>query len=198
VPSMTGDISKEAEIDLEATLDPLYRNSKLGNQHAFQIDALSGDLAGVGGHPACSLEQDRHHHRHRHHPNHPYHGYFHTASNAAENPQPSPGSHPIVSAQMPKLELPSSPAKPSDSAGSWTNSPTGHVFSLLDSRLPINPAFSQLTQTERPPPGPPLPTCSLLESMLPINPAFPVPKLEAAYSGPSISAHLPAGEAVAI
>ncbi|OXV10448.1 hypothetical protein Egran_01790, partial [Elaphomyces granulatus] len=49
VPSMTGDVSKETEIDLEATVDPLYRNPKLGNQHelgAFQIDALSGDLAG--------------------------------------------------------------------------------------------------------------------------------------------------------
>jgi hypothetical protein len=39
-----------------------------------------------------------------------------------------------------------------------------------------------------------LPTCSLLESMLPINPAFPVPMLEAAYAGSSVSVDLPAGK----
>jgi serine/threonine protein kinase len=202
VPSMTGDVSKEVEIDLEATVDPLYRNPKLSNQHelgTFQIDALSGDLAGVGGNPACSLEQDRHRHRQRHHPNHPYHGYLHTAFGVAEAQQPSPGSHLITFSQMATLELPSSLTEPSDggprpSAGSRTSSPTGRVFSLLDSRLPINPALSQPTKTERPPPGPPLPTCSLLESMLPINPAFPVPKLEAAYSGSSVSVDLLAGK----
>jgi hypothetical protein len=108
------------------------------------------------------------------------------------------------SSQMANLGLPSSPAEPPDDglrparAGSRTNSPTGRIFSLLDSKLPINPAFSVPAMTERPQSGPLLPTCSLLESMLPINLAFPVPKLKAAYSGSSISARLPAGNAVTI
>lgn len=155
VPSMTGDVSKETEIDLEATVDPPYRNPKLGNQRelgALQMDALSGDLAGVGGHPACSLEQDRHHQRHHHHHNHPYPGYLHTVSSAAENQQPSPGSRPISSfspvnrsSQMVNLGLPSSPAEPPDDglrparAGSRTNSPTGRTFSPNYRLIPLSP-----------------------------------------------------------
>ncbi|KAL2012521.1 hypothetical protein VTN00DRAFT_46 [Thermoascus crustaceus] len=151
----TAENGRENEIDLDATVDPRYRYSKPSH---LVINSLPGDLAGVGGHPACSLERD--------------------AADSTPSSQDlfRSGYSPLYPSAYP---VESYGTRTSEDLGEhrqgeqametdWpTTQPTRRNSSLLDSRLPINPACDWSKRRS---------TCQLpflLDSQLPINPAFP-------------------------
>ncbi|KAL1969820.1 hypothetical protein VTN77DRAFT_7329 [Rasamsonia byssochlamydoides] len=164
VPSSTGDVGKETEVDLDASLDPRYREST----EPFQIGALSGDLAGVGGHPSCSLEQEK-------------------ETGQDSRPSRMPTQTTAVNLNQPaeiQLSLSISTAQSEVQRG---------LTSLLDSQLPINPALQTQTQTPpkpEQPPGPPSRTSFLLDSRLPINPACSAIFFDSPHPPASLSARL--------
>jgi serine/threonine protein kinase len=184
-PSSTGDARKDVEADLETSLDPPYHESKSGDGESehFQIEALSGDLAGVGGHPSCSLGKKIGLSIEDHAP---LSGILSrdTAVSQAGAPSDvplSPSTAPSVDAEAQRI----SKQLCSDIA-------TGHNVSLLDSQLPINPALAPTPPKIERPPGPPSRTSFLLDSRLPINPACSSIFLDGSYSAASMSAHLSA------
>ncbi|KAL1980101.1 hypothetical protein VTN96DRAFT_4637 [Rasamsonia emersonii] len=185
VPSSTGDAGKEKETegDLDPGLDARYRESKSGHGseqlEPFQIGALSGDLAGVGGHPACSLEQKT--------------GGDAAAAVATANQvfesQPSLSTMRSLDTEVQRAVE----QQPADLASRYYNSNSNS--SLLDSQLPINPALPQTPsppppKTEQRPAGPPSRTSFLLDSRLPINPACSTIFFDSPYPAASLSAHL--------
>ncbi|KAL4893023.1 hypothetical protein BDV59DRAFT_178278 [Aspergillus ambiguus] len=167
-PSESPYVSPEAEIDLDAGSDPHWKTlvSRTPDLTQYKVEPMYGDLAGVGGHPTCSLGRN-------------------TTSDL------SPGSDkydesPISSATTHSMEP--NPADLGDTLieHDWSDSLYDcSVPSLLHSELPINPAFTLLGRKsregsgDRPPPLTirsalryPRHTPYLMESHLPINPAF--------------------------
>ncbi|KAJ9313450.1 hypothetical protein DTO271D3_6313 [Paecilomyces variotii] len=150
VSGVPTDINDEAEIDLDETVDPLYRDRNLIEGEGLEpihMATLPGELAGVGANPACTL------------------GHCFSQDDIGDDKCRSKRTYcnedhrekPIVN-DFKGIRL---------SEVRWpreTFTPTNP--SLLDSRLPINPAFRW------PGLGSTCPASSLINSRLPINPAF--------------------------
>ncbi|OJJ32306.1 hypothetical protein ASPWEDRAFT_117939 [Aspergillus wentii DTO 134E9] len=174
--------SNPHEIDLDATIHPLFRNST--DQEAglppFR-DALPGELAGVGGHPACSLNQNP-----TDNPSPDSVKYQESPLSSASTQSTEPYPPPVT--DLGQAYMPTEDATYPD----WsTQVPSHSVSSLLHSILPINPALSpseqKLISTNPNPFHSPLTIRSALnyprpgfqshspylsDSHLPINPAF--------------------------
>lgn len=144
------------DIDLDATVDPRYRDSRPSHLEPLQIKSLPGDLAGVGGHPACSLERD-------------------TADSTPSSqdlfragyPPLYPSAYPVESYGTRTSEDFDEyhPEKQVTETERRTTEPTRHATSRRDSSLPVNSAFDWSKE------GSTCQTPVLVDSRLPINPA---------------------------
>lgn len=173
VPS-TGDAGKENEIDLESGLDLHYHDTTSGNgdeTNDFPHEALLGDLAGVGGHPACSLEQKT--------------GV--EESGILSEPTFTDRSNEATEARVPSVTGVTDTKPPSLTEKPIIDTEPTSEMSLLSSQLPINPAHTVQKPERRP--GPCSRTSSLVDSILPINPAFSSRSLDSSYSTTCRSAH---------
>jgi serine/threonine protein kinase len=149
VPS-TGEAGKENDIDLESSLDLHYHDTKSGNgdeANGFENEAFLGDLAGVGGHPSCSLEQKT-----RSEEDSAASGILSEPALTATETRTVPDHKEPTLSETPIIDF----------------DPPNEV-SLLSSQLPINPAQTARKPVHRR--GSTSRTASLVESILPINPA---------------------------
>ncbi|KAH8691575.1 hypothetical protein BGW36DRAFT_304828 [Talaromyces proteolyticus] len=204
VPSSTGDISKEAEVERDANMDSQILESKHEGKESvgqLQNSALLGDIAGIGGHPSFSLECQNE-------PGLSISGTLPPPATKSPSTKPSLEldafiqSPPMIDLDSPRMsvvvpetkeppiterEIPHCPSE-----GEGTSE-----ISLFSSRLPINPALTQAspsppttTLKSEIPPNPPARTSFLLDSILPINPASSMTWLDGSNLVNSLPTHI--------
>ncbi|KAF9893780.1 hypothetical protein FE257_009950 [Aspergillus nanangensis] len=131
--------SAEKDIDLDSGIDPRYwkPSGQASEMMPFEVESLPGDLAGVGGHPTCSLK-----------PN----AVGHLFPDAARREESSISSATTQSSEPHTTPTPDLDHTLIQDHGWKRPTRSRSVSSLLHSMLPINPALSLLgeKQTENP------------------------------------------------
>ncbi|CRG86933.1 hypothetical protein PISL3812_03946 [Talaromyces islandicus] len=207
VPSSTADGSKEAEVDLgrDANTDSRARDTAANNKAEdkevgrFQNSAFLGDIAGIGGHPSCSpdltIPGDLPQSANLQSP-----AIDPTLPMSSLNKKPSLSQAKTGELQVKAPDAKSCPATeietPKDQIIS-AETKTIPEASLLNSRLPINPALTQpAAPTDELPTTQPLQsphparTSFLLDSVLPINPASSMRWLDESKITTSLPTHI--------